>query len=59
MSYYKLRKIRTDGDRLFLTVADSNTRPITWAEYEYRKDEGGSIADKMEALFKSILDGNF
>ena len=56
--YYKVKSISTKGNRLFVTAAANNVRPITYYKEEYDTKEE-DLRKKVKSFAISILEGNF
>lgn len=60
MSYYKCKNIsvKPKTNQIFITVASSNVRPITYYKSEYASNGKYNLEDKLMHLMISMLDYN-
>ena len=56
--HYKLKRAGMKGGKLYVTVADSNTRPLRYTREELYMG-AGSLEDPVRAMLGYIADGNF
>lgn len=56
--YYRVKNISVKGNKLFVTAAANNVRPITYSKEEYDAKEE-DLREKVRSFAISALEGNF
>ena len=59
MSFYYLKKVTVTENQIFVTIADSSIKPLTYYTEEYCESKEKSIEDKLNDFFVDLLSGNF